>query len=278
MVLDAQGLTTEQMQAIAREFNYSETTFLLPPRALDHAAQVRIFTPHTEVPFAGHPNIGTAVVLARELAARDGFLSDRITFEEAAGLVSIRLWREAGSVIGAELTAPAPLSRYSCVSAEDVAACLSLKAADISLRTHVPQVISVGLPFLVAELASRDALRRAKPNWLDHQRVLPPIDTDAVFAYVGGAAAEELAARMFAPLDGIIEDPATGSATAATIALLAQLRTEKDEDVAWRIEQGIEMGRPSLLLGRTEKKNGVVQSVHVGGRAVLVRQGWIRIS
>jgi trans-2,3-dihydro-3-hydroxyanthranilate isomerase len=273
VVLDAQGLNTAQMQAIATEFNYAETTFVLPPRAPDHSAHVRIFTPRTEVPFAGHPNVGTAVMLARELEGKGGLPVDRLVFEEAAGLVPIRLIREHDTVVGAEFTAPEGLTLGSKVSADDIAECLSLTVADISLVNHPPQVLSVGLPFLVTEIATRDALRRAKPNALTHERILPPIGTDAIYAYCPGATLQALHARMFSPLDGIVEDPATGSAAAATIALLAELRSESDSEMSWRIEQGVEMGRPSLISGRTEKRNGAVTAVHIGGFAVQVMSG-----
>ena len=275
VVLEAQGLTAAQMQAIAGEFNYSETTFVLPPRSADHTAQVRIFTARSEVPFAGHPNIGTAVILARDLEAKGNAPADQFIFEEAAGLVPIRLLRAGGAVIGAELTAPEPLSVGSAVAASDAAACLSLSADDIGTVVHPPQVISVGLPFLVTELRSAEALQRARGDLAAHARVLPPIGTDAVFAYARGAADGELQARMFAPLDGTIEDPATGSATAATIALLASLRPERDSEIAWRVGQGVAMGRPSRLLGRTEKRDGRVTAVHVSGQVVPVMHGLI---
>lgn len=278
VVFDARGLTTAQMQAIATEFNYSETTFILPPHDSEHTAQVRIFTARVEVPFAGHPNVGTAVALAKELEARGVSPPERFTFEEAAGLVPIRLLREGGAVVGAELTAPQPLSVGSQVSVDDAAACVTLSSQEIATSTHPPQVISVGLPFLVMELTSRDALRRAKPNAIVHERVLPLVGTDAVFAYVRGSDAGHLHARMFAPLDATIEDPATGSATGATIALLTQLRPEADADLTWRIEQGVDMGRPSLIVGRTEKRAGVVTSVCVAGHAVLVMHGVLRTS
>lgn len=275
VVLNAEGLSANQMQAIATEFNYAETTFVLPPWAAGHTAHVRIFTPRTEIPFAGHPNVGTGVVLARELEANGGAALERLVFEEAAGLVPIRILRDGNTVVGAELTAPAALALGSRASAPDIAACLSLDATDINLKNHPPQVLSVGLPFLVAELTSKDALRRAKPNALTHEQVLPPIGTDAIFAYSLGSTPEELHARMFSPLDGIPEDPATGSAAAATVAHLATLRTERDGEIAWRIEQGIEMGRPSLLLGRTEKRDGAVTAVHIAGHAVQVMRGFI---
>ena len=273
VVLDAQGLNTAQMQAIATEFNYAETTFVLPPRAPDHSAHVRIFTPRTEVPFAGHPNVGTAVVFAREREGKGAPPLDCLVFEEAAGLVRIRLIRERNAIVGAEFTAPESLTAGPHVGAADIAECLSLTAADISLASHPPQVLSVGLPFLVAEIATRDALRRAKPNALTHERVLPPIGTDAIYCYCPGAAPQELHARMFSPLDGIVEDPATGSAAAATIAFLATLLPKHDLEMSWRIHQGVEMGRSSLLKGRTEKRNGAVTAGHIGGFAVQVMIG-----
>jgi trans-2,3-dihydro-3-hydroxyanthranilate isomerase len=277
VVLDAQGLKKPQMQAIATEFNYAETTFVLPPRAPEHSAHVRIFTPRSELPFAGHPNVGTAVVFAREREreANGGPPLDRLVFEEAAGLIPIRLIRQSNTVVGAEFTAPEHLTRGSKVSAGDIAECLSLTAADINLENHPPQVLSVGLPFLMAEITTRDALRHAKPNSKTHERVLPPIGTDAIYCYSRGATPQQLHARMFSPLDGVVEDPATGSAAAATISLLAALRPERDAEMSWRIEQGVEMGRPSLLKGRTEKRDGAVTAVHIGGFAVQVMSGLI---
>jgi trans-2,3-dihydro-3-hydroxyanthranilate isomerase len=278
VVLDAQGLTSLQMQSIANEFNYSETTVVLPPAQLGNTAHVRLFTARTEVPFAGHPNIGTAVVLAREREATGHAPIDSLKFEEAAGLVQIRLLRDGNAVVGAELTAPQPLSIGASVSVEDAAACLSLPKSNIVTTHHMPQIVSVGLPFLAVELASREALRLAKPNFAAHERILPSIGTDGVYSYCRGTSDEELHARTFAPLDATIEDPATGSATAATIALLASLRTEKDAEVAWRVEQGVDMGRASLLLGRTQKRDGMVHAVHIAGRAVQVMHGWLDIA
>ncbi|HEX4152227.1 MAG TPA: PhzF family phenazine biosynthesis protein [Steroidobacteraceae bacterium] len=273
VVLDAEGLTAVQMQSIATEFNYSETTFVWPAQAVGHTAQVRIFTPRIEVPFAGHPNVGTAVVLAQELESKGAARRDEFIFEEAAGLVRIRLIRDGDAVVAAEFTAPERLSIRSTVSRADAAACLSLADADICVATHPPQVVSVGLPFLVVEVVSRDALSRARPDIAAHERVLPPAGTDAVFAYTRGETAGDLHARNFAPLDACMEDPATGSATAATISLLASLSTDSDGETSWRIEQGVDMGRPSLLLGRTEKRGGVVTAVHLAGFAVTVMQG-----
>lgn len=287
VVLDAAGLSAQTMQAIALEFNYSETSFVLPADDPGHTAKVRIFTPRVEVPFAGHPNVGTAFALARDDRFAAATAAGRFVFEEAAGLVPINLLREHGSIVGAELRAPEALSRRATVSRESAAACLSLEPGDVVMQTHPPQVVSVGLPFLTVEVRDRDALRRSRPNAAAHAEFLPPVGTDAVLAYcrtptapVAGAAGEEIVlhARTFSPLDGVIEDPATGSACAATIALLATLDPVKSTERAWRIHQGVDMGRPSLLLGRTMKTNGTAIDTYIGGRCVAVLAGVLPLS
>ena len=273
VVLDAEGLTTAQMQSVASEFNYSETTFVLAPRDDQNSAQVRIFTPTKEVPFAGHPNVGTAAVLALTRETAGDAPVDHLVFEEVAGLVPIRLLRIAGNIVGAELTAPEGLSIGASVSAQDAADCLSIRSSEIYESNHPPQVLSVGLPFLVAELVSVASLSRCKPVTSVHERVLLPIGTDSVFAYARGSSPGHLHGRMFSPLDACTEDPATGSATGATIALLASLEAKRDEERSWQVEQGVEMGRPSLILGRTEIRSGVLTAVHIAGRVVQVMSG-----
>ena len=275
VVLDAQGLCASQMQSIATEFNYSETTFVLPPRDAAHTARVRIFTPRVEIPFAGHPTVGTAVVLARELEA-GGAALESLLLEEGVGTIPVRLMREGATVVGAEFRAPPTLTTGSPVAVDDAAACLSLSPEDI-LQEEPPRVLSVGLPFLVVAVASRDALRRAKARLTAHERVLPPIGTDSVFAYARGSSPQELHARMFSPLDGVVEDPATGSAVAATLAFLATQRSDPEAETLWRVEQGVDMGRPSLILGRTCQLDGIVTAVHIGGRAVAVMRGALDI-
>ena len=276
VVLDAGALSGAQMQSIAAEFNYAETTFVLPPRAPQHTAQVRIFTPRSEVPFAGHPNVGTAFVLARGIAAAGGTPPDRFQFEEGAGIVPVRILREGAVVIGAELQAPEALSRGAQLSAPQAASCLSLPATEILSGAHPPLVVSVGLPFLIAELTTRAALTRSRPDLSAHEKLLPGIGVDAIFAYVrdrDDAGTRVLHARMYAPLDGIVEDPATGSATAATLALLTELEANQDAECHWRVHQGDDMGRPSILLGSTAKRAGALQFVRVGGRCVPVMTG-----
>lgn len=274
VVLDAEGLSTEAMQAIAAEFNLSETTFVLPPQDSAHTAHVRIFTPRAEMPFAGHPNVGTAFVLARELAATGAPLPERFLFEEGAGLVPVRLLREGNQVTGTELTAPRPLSRGKSLPPQAAAALLSLAPEDIATHAHAPQVASVGLPFLVVELTSRAALRRARPDLAAFAAHVPLDGADAVYAYTANLdasdAGTDLQARMFAPLHGITEDPATGSATAAAMALLTDIRG--GSELALRFGQGVDMGRPSLRLAHaTRGLTGIVAAV--GGGCVPMMRG-----
>jgi trans-2,3-dihydro-3-hydroxyanthranilate isomerase len=278
VVMDAEGLTTEQMQAIALEFNYSETTFVLPPADSHNTAQVRIFTPRAEVPFAGHPNVGTGYLLAQDAKYRERAAAGGFVFEEIAGLVPIRLIRDGEQIVGAELKAPEPLSRRSTVSAESAATCLSLDVSDIDTSAHSPQVASVGLPFLMVGLRSREALRRARPNLNEFAKSLPLDGADAVYLYwrdAGRAGEELLHSRMFAPFDGVIEDPATGSASGAAIALLASMEKER-RAFEWRIHQGDDMGRPSVLMGRTQPE-GDATSTFIGGRCIAVMEGWLNL-
>ena len=279
VVLDAEGLSTAQMQAIATEFNYSETTFVLPARESGHDAEVRIFTVTREIPFAGHPNVGTAFVLATRAATAPA----RLLFAEKAGLVPVEILQEAGRVVGAELTAPQPLKRMTEFSAEQVARCLSLSPADIRTDRQRPQIVSVGLPFLVAEVASREALRRAKPDANGFAAIFPCDGAEqTLYFYTRDVPANEkpceLQARMFHPgASGLSEDPATGSATAACAALLADLDPTRDGELRLAIGQGVDMARPSLLLTRVRKQGGKIISVHVGGGCVPVMEGALRV-
>lgn len=273
VVLDAEGLTTAQMQALAAEFNYVETTFVLPAADPGHTAHVRIFTPDREVPFAGHPNIGTAFLLAREQVMAGGRVTKRFAFEEAAGLVLIDLMHEGGMVVGAELLSPQPLARHAEVDAAQAAVCLGLVADDVRTDVHGPQVVSVGLPFLVLELASREALRRARPDRRAYDALFPLDGARSVYAYTRDVSEDgvehgcDLHSRMFT--SRLVEDPATGSATAAVTALLADLR---GAEVWLRVRQGEDMGRPSTLLTRSTAVDGTIWA-HVGGRCVAMFSG-----
>ena len=278
VVLEAEGLSTEQMQAIATEFNYSETTFVLPPADKANDANVRIFTVRSELPFAGHPNVGTAFVLATRAATAPA----RLKFEEKAGLVPVEILTAQGRVVGAEFAAPQPLKKGVTVDAQEAAAILSLSPSDVRTDRHPPQIASVGLPFLIVEIASREAVRRARPDAAAFWKTFPAVGADAVYFYTSDVPAAEqpldLQARMFHPgVAGLSEDPATGSATGAAAAYLAEFDVARDGEVGLRIGQGFDMGRPSLLLTRVIKKNGAVISTHVGGSCVQMMEGVLRV-
>src|ERR1700748_2781056 len=278
VVLDAEGLSAAQMQAIATEVNYSETTFVLPPRDKAHDAEVRIFTVRSEIPFAGHPNVGTAFVLA----SRAERPPRRLPFGEKWVRGPVEISSANGQVTNAELTAPQPLKRMTQVSAEKVAACLSLSAADIKTDRHVPHIISVGLPFLAVEVASREALKRAKPNADAFAQTLPIDGNDAIYFYTRDVPASDapcvVQARMLHPgASGLSEDPATGSATAAAAALFADLDDARDGEFKITIGQGFDMGRPSILLTRVRKEGGKVVSAHVGGACVFMMEGMLEV-
>jgi trans-2,3-dihydro-3-hydroxyanthranilate isomerase len=273
---EAQGLSDRQMQQVAREFNFSESTFVLPPER-GHDRRVRIFTPTAEIPFAGHPNVGTAFTLASTGAFGALEAPVTVTFEEKAGLVPITIVRRNGA-IWCELSAPEPLSLGTIVPPELLARAVSLSPEDVVTTGHLPRVASVGLPFVVAELRDRAALQRARvfgPG-LDEIKALGVMPD--VHLYVRSGDDFDLRARMFAPYDGVPEDPATGSANCALAALLTQLRPEPGGSFGYRIAQGVEMGRPSVLEARTEKRDGVVTATRIGGASVLVSEGTIEVS
>ena len=271
----ADGLSDQRMQQIAREFNFSETTFVLP--SAGHTRRVRIFTPTAEIPFAGHPNIGTAFALA--VAGEFGPVDTpiTITFEERAGLVPISIHKRDGNLIWCELAAPERLSLGKTISAQTLASAVSLGPGDIVTRTHLPQVASVGLPFLMAELKDRSALERARTNMDGVHALVAEGVTPDVHLYTHSTDEFDLRARMFAPLDGVPEDPATGSANCALAALLSHYDGATSGSFRWRIAQGVEMGRPSVLEARTEKREGLVVDARIGGASVLVSEGFIEV-
>ena len=274
VIPQADGLSIEQMQAIAGEFNLSETTFVLPPQDPAHTAEVRIFTTKFEMPFAGHPNVGTAFVVGRLRSLRG-----RLDFEEKAGLVPIDLLSEGGVLIGARLTAPQPLERgEDDVYSDIVAGACGLAVEDIETRHHMPCVAGCGTPFVFAEVNSREALARAQPSADVFARNFPVAGVAGIHLYLRDGVQEmDIRARMFAPAGGRGEDPATGSANVALVGLLTSLRPEPDLDLRLRILQGVEMGRPSLMDAEADKRGGRVVATRIGGRCVPVMRGTIDV-
>lgn len=241
---DATGMSDAEMQSLAAEFNLSETTFVLPPDDPAHTARVRIFTRTREMPFAGHPNVGTAYVLAQQGRDRNG----KLLFEELAGLVEIDVERDgSGAPIGATIAAPQPLSLGPELPVEAIAACASLTPADIRVGAHTPVGASLGNPFVIVEVEPA-ALSRATPDFPSFRRIVEqtPALNGRLGLYLYAHAGEgSVQARMFAPLGGTIEDPATGSAAGPLGALLLSLSDAPERRLD--IHQGVAMGRPSLL-------------------------------
>jgi trans-2,3-dihydro-3-hydroxyanthranilate isomerase len=280
VVLNAEGLSTAQMQAIAAEFNLSETTFVLPPKNPAHTAEVRIFTPRYEVPFAGHPNVGTAFVLGRAGGAYGRTIhGDKIVFEEKAGLVPVSLQKDGAVVTGARLASPQRLSVGADVSPELIATACSLSVDDIEMRNHAPCIASCGTLFILAELKGRATLAAAtaRSDVFLREVARQPATSILIYTHVSEDGLD-IRARMFAPYHGIPEDPATGSANVALIGLLAHLRPERDLQMSKTIAQGVEMGRPSLLHAEAEKSDGIVTATYIGGRCVPVMSGTIEMN
>lgn len=265
---DAAGLDTVTMQALAAELNYSETTFVLPPRDPANTAQVRIFNRTSEMPFAGHPNVGTAFVLA-QLGRVPG---RTLRFEELSGLVEVRL-REDGR--GADIDAPQPLAVKETLPADGIAACLSLEPHRIVTGDHQPVRASVGIDFVLTEVDGQ-VLDRAAPDIGAYQRLASqfPQFEGRLSIFLYAREGPDVRARMFAPLAGTWEDPATGSANATLAAL--RLHLTGGDALSYRAVQGVAMGRPSHLAVRAWRAvDGVRASV--GGNCVDVFRGSISL-
>lgn len=275
VVLDAEGLSDDAMQAIAREFNLSETTFVLPPADPANTARVRIFTPSRELPFAGHPNVGTAFVLAREGSLFGKPLGAIMRFEEAAGLVFVDIRTGPDGPRGARLTAPQGFTRGKDFTPDDFAPCVGLMAEDIDTTAHPPLLGSAGMVFPIARLTGVDALGRARGNADAMAR--HPAMGGHIFVYAPDPdGPDTFRARMFAPGLGIAEDPATGGAAAALTGLLGDL-APGDGTHDYRIIQGVEMGRPSLIETSVDVIGGLASAIRVGGACAPVMRGEIKV-
>ena len=265
---NARGLGDTEMQALAAEMNYSETSFVLPPVDPANTAHVRIFNRTAEMPFAGHPNVGTGFALA----SLGGAAEDVLRFEEMAGLVEVRIVRDArGTPRGAEIDAPQPLQTLGKLPAPAIARCIGVSPEAVRTGAHPPLRASVGVEFVLVEVEA-DALAKAAPDLTAFRAVaaaqLPGRDRLSVLLYARDGT--RIRSRMFAPLAGTWEDPATGSANATLAALL--LSQSDATKKSYEITQGVEMGRPSTLHARAwRSSDGVYASV--GGDCVSVLRG-----
>ncbi len=275
VVLNADALSTAQMQAIAREFNLSETVFLQSPVA-DHAlVRARIFTPARELPFAGHPTVGAACLLAEIGSAPQG---EDVTFvlEEGIGPVPVRVRRAPDRPAYGELTA-AQLPEFGTPPSEaEVAAVLGLDPADLVNENERVRAVSCGMPFVLVPVRSPEVLAAVDLDVSAWRRTLAGKWAEQLYVYTRGYEAE-LRARMFAPAMGIPEDPATGAAAAALAGALATDSPVVEGRLHWIIHQGVEMGRPSQLHIAADRAGSAVTAVRVGGFAVRVAEGTLRI-
>jgi trans-2,3-dihydro-3-hydroxyanthranilate isomerase len=279
VVMGADGLDAGQMLTIAREFNLSETIFVQAPQNPLHTAQVRIFFPTAEIPFAGHPTIGCAIHLA-DLGHVAGDFSTTITLEEVAGLVPVTVRRQAG-VVRAELTAPVvPHAKEGSAPTRLIAAALDLTKDQIGFQDHKPEIWQGGPAFLYVPLADLAALARARPIEPHWSHLMAGTGVDSAYLYTPGLDCD-FRARMFSPGAGIPEDPATGSASAI---LAAQLRasgalppgTTKKGTTSFSLRQGVEMGRPSQIFLTVDHDAGGITAVRIAGTAVPIAHGRIR--
>ncbi|WP_293396315.1 PhzF family phenazine biosynthesis protein [Nevskia sp.] len=272
VVLAADGLNTRQMQTIAREFNLSETVFVLKPTAPCADFKLRIFTPQIEMPFAGHPTVGTACLLAELGLAPQGD-DVRFVLEENVGLVPVRVCREAGRAPYGELTtAVLPRRGPDAPSAAALATMLGLEEQDIGYAGETAALISCGVPYVLIPLRSPELMAGISFDVACWRQHLAGGWAHQVYVYARGYEGE-LRARMFAPGAGVHEDPATGSAAVALAGRLALDSAEADGRLAWTIHQGLEMNRPSVLQIEADKQAGAVIAVRVGGHAVTVLSG-----
>lgn len=280
VIPDARGLDDDRMLEIAREFNLSETTFVFPPERPENTRRVRIFTPANELPFAGHPTIGTAYALALLGHVKLDGDETRIVFEEGVGPVPVSIRSRDGAPVFAELSAarmpevgPPPPSRNA------LADLLSLEVSDLSGGTWSPQALSCGVPYLFVPVRSRAALKRARVKLDRWETTLKNGWASELYVFSRDPELEgsSIRARMFAPAFGIGEDPATGSAAAALAGYLGTRDRAKDGTLRWVVEQGFEMGRPSILHVEADKAQGAIVAVRVGGSAVMVSKGEMEI-
>lgn len=281
VVLDADRLSGEQMQAIAGEFNLSETVFVQASERPAHSAKIRIFTPRSEVPFAGHPTIGTATLLA-ELKApiHNGEQDALIVLEQGIGTVRVGARVRAGSPAFAEFDAPKLPAEAGVLPPDDVlAAGLGLIPSEIGFENHRPLCFAAGNTFAFVPVASIEAIRRARVNGAHWERGFEQQGIVGVYLYTRQCehTASAFHSRMFAPQVGIPEDPATGSAAVGLAGIVHHFDRLPDGTHRRIVEQGYEMGRPSQIVLTLVVDGGKLTTVRIGGSSVRVSEGTIEI-
>lgn len=279
VVMDAKGLSSVLMQRIAREFNLSETVFVLPAENPAHSAKVRIFTPAAEIPFAGHPTVGTAVLLAELTRFSDSGDQDAlIVLEQPIGVVRVGVKRRGAQATFAEFDGPKlpePLSGLP--GADAIASALGLLPSEIGFENHKPSRYSAGLPYSFVPVRDLSVIARAAPNLVYWDRVFNERGAAYVYCRETVHMSSAFHARMFDPGHGIPEDPATGSAAAAFAAVVHRFDQLTSGTRRVIIEQGFEMARPSLIALEMSVAQGALKAVRIGGHAVRVAEGQLAV-
>lgn len=272
VLTDARGLDDPTMQSIAREFNFSETTFVTPPADQRHTARVRIFTPSRELPFAGHPTVGTAFVLASIGVAQD---SSELVLEENVGAVPVRIERDNGKIVRCTFTSARLPERIAATppSARVLAEMLQLSAEEVVAPA---EVWSCGVPYLIVPVASPDALMRVQLDLAQWRASLAGFVTHEVYP-IAQIDQSTWRVRMFAPGAGVAEDPATGSAAAALAGWLVRHAPSQSGARRWTILQGEAIGRPSRIELAADVRDGAITAVRVGGASVMVSEGVLKL-
>lgn len=277
---EAEGIDDAMLQTVAREFNLSETTFVRPPDDPANTANVRIFTPGAELPFAGHPTIGTAIVLA-ELAEGGADAFEReIRLEEQVGVLVVQVTKAAGAPASAQFTsAVLPEPNRAPPGAAEIAAALSLADGDIGAGGHAPGDRIAGNAFLFVPVRDMDALARAEVDTVAWRALSAGKGWVGAFVYTlgGQSPGADYRGRMFGPDVGIVEDPATGAAAATFPGQILANEALADGTHKWFVEQGYEMGRPSQIHIEADVAGGALTAVRVGGQAVRVSAGEIEV-
>ena len=271
---DATGIPEDALAGIAREFNYSETTFCYPPRNPAHTAFVRIFTPGAEVPFAGHPTVGTAIALQAERP----MVGTALVLEEGVGPVPVHV-RPGTPAFAQFSVAKLPEVGPPVPTRSRLAEILSLAPDDVLGGSTSPQAVSCGLPFLIVGVRSLTALGAARIRFDRWEETLQSSSAPDLFVFAADpdSGPTHYRARCFVPSMSVPEDPATGSANACFAGYLAARASTRDGTLAWTVTQGVEMGRPSGLELEADKAGGTITAVRVGGHAVFVMEGQLSL-
>ena len=270
-------ISTDLMQSIASEVNYSETVFIQKPKNKDNTAKVRIFTPKNELPFAGHPNVGAGFLLSCFPNLIPGnYSKNKMVFEEIAGLVNVIPQYNGATVVGSKIEAPNKFHKLETVPTSAIQNCIETNEGSIITSNDPPVVAGVGLDFVIAEVQNEEILNNARCNISAFSEADKNFsygeDFFSLMIYYRGNQ-QNIFARVFAPLSGIVEDAATGSACGALGALLASQNNDRNNKYNYKIHQGEMIGRPSLINVSILKEKGQIKRTYISGECVLVSKG-----